>query len=53
VTDDGHRLPGAISLLEDGPHSRFGAQPAGVDRAAGQEERVAVPWIGLIERRSR
>jgi hypothetical protein len=52
VTDDGPRPPGASGLLDDGLHGRFGTQSAGVDRPAGQEERVAVLRICLIQRRA-
>jgi hypothetical protein len=50
VAEDGHRLPGAIDLLEDGLHGRFGAQSIGVDRAAGEQDRMVVLWIGVIQR---
>jgi hypothetical protein len=49
VADDGHRLPGAIDLLDEGLHGGFRAHSIGVDRAAAQEERVVVLWIRLIQ----
>jgi hypothetical protein len=40
---------GAVHPLDEGLHVRFHAQSIGVDRAAGEQERVVVPWIRMVQ----